>query len=150
MIVNTYSFLDTVAAISGPNGAFSLIGGNSDEGITTEQAEDKNQMTPGAEGSVMHSLHAANHGTCTLRFLKISPINAQLNQLYNGQRASSALWGKNVITVSDPVRGDSVSITGAAFKKHTPVTQSKDGNSMEWPFDCASIVIKLGSGSPSL
>ena len=82
----TYSFLDVQAAISGPGGNFPLAGdesGNSEEGITIEPTGDKNIMTVGADGSVMHSLKGDRSGTVTVRLLKTSTINAALQALYN-------------------------------------------------------------------
>ncbi|MBU9403923.1 DUF3277 family protein, partial [Burkholderia multivorans] len=60
----TYSFQDVTATIVGPGGAFSLGYGsaNAEEGITIAQAGDKNTMTVGADGEVMHSLHADKSG----------------------------------------------------------------------------------------
>ena len=82
----TYSFLDVQAAISGPGGNFPLAGdesGNSEEGITIEPTGDKNIMTVGADGSVMHSLKGDRSGTVTVRLLKTSTINAALQALYD-------------------------------------------------------------------
>src|SRR4051812_15698354 len=104
----TYSFMNVQAAISGPGGSFSLGAGVgvAEEGIDLDPVEDKNTMNHGADGPAMHSLHAAKPGLITVRLLKISPANAQLDALYNLQTANPALHGQNTITVSDPQRGD--------------------------------------------
>jgi hypothetical protein len=59
--------------------------------------EAKNTMTIGADGEVMHSLHAGKSGTITVTLLKTSPVNKKLSLMYNAQSQSSALWGNNVI-----------------------------------------------------
>lgn len=148
----TYSFLDVGASIVGPGGSFQLGSGAgvADEGITAEYAEDKNSMSVGADGQVMHSLHAAKHGTMTVRLLKTSPTNAKLSQMYAAQSVSSALWGQNIITVNDSARGDLASGRQCAFKKHTGVTWAKDPNMNEWAFDVGLLDILLGSGSPAV
>lgn len=58
--MGAYSFADVTASIDGPGGNFALTGGAAEEGIKVEMAEDKNTMTAGADGEVMHSLHVAN------------------------------------------------------------------------------------------
>jgi len=142
--------LDVAATIVGPGGSFSLGygSGNAEEGITVEMVEDKNTMTIGADGSVMHSLHAGNGGTVTVRFLKTAPTNAQLSAMYDFQRVSSALWGNNTIVISDPARGDQTSCRNVAFKRQPTVTYAKDGGVQEWAFDCGQIDVLLGDGTP--
>lgn len=150
--MGTYSFLDVKAVISGPGGSFSIgsDAGAAEEGITAEYNEDKNTMTAGAGGDVMHSLHAANLGTITIRLLKTSPVNAQLSALYNLQTQNGALHGQNVITVRDVSRGDVITGKQAAFKKHTGLTYAKDGNMNEWAFDVGNLNMLLGAGRPDV
>ncbi|GAB7212501.1 hypothetical protein OS31_40110 [Dickeya oryzae] len=73
----TYSFMDVTATLVGPTGSIDLGYGsaNSDEGITVTMAEAKNTMTIGADGEVMHSLHAGKAGTVTINLQKTSPVN---------------------------------------------------------------------------
>lgn len=49
-------------------------------------------MTVGADGEVMHSLHAGKSGTITVTLLKTSPVNKKLSLMYNAQSQSSATW----------------------------------------------------------
>lgn len=142
----TYSFLDVAAAIVGPGGAFSLgaDAATAEEGITIEMAEDQNTMTVGADGSVMHSLHAGRSGTLTVRLLKTSPVNAQLNAMFEVQRVSSALHGRNVITVRDTARGDVVTCQQVAFARKPALNYAKDGGTNEWTFHCGRVDQLLG------
>lgn len=148
--MGSYSFLDCAASIAGPGGAFQLGSGsgNTEEGITTAMVEDKNTMTIGADGSVMHSLHGGKGGTVTVRLLKTSPVNAQLSEMYNFQAKSSASWGQNTITIRDIARGDTITCQLCAFKKHPDVTYAKDGGTNEWTFDAGIIDHQLGTGTP--
>ena len=147
--MSTYSFIDVAASIVGPGGAFSLGygSGNAEEGISIAMTEEKNTMTVGADGSVMHSLHAGNSGTITLRFLKTSPTNQQLSVMLDLQRVSSALWGNNTIVISDPARGDQISCTQCAFQRWPNITYAKDGGVQEWQFHSGSINGILGDGT---
>lgn len=143
----TYSFIDNQASITGPGGSFSLSygSGNSEEGITTSFVEDKNVMTVGADGTVMHSHHAGRGGTYTLHYLKTSPTNAQLNLLYNTQTLSSTLHGKNIITIRDNSSGDVITGAFCAFKKHPDINYAKDGGMQAWVFDVGTHTVLLGS-----
>lgn len=143
----TYSFLDVTAAFEGPGAAFPLAGsgeGNAEEGITVEATEDINTMTVGADGSVMHSLHANKSGMIRVRLLKTAPLNSLLSAAYNFQTASGANHGKNTITIANPVTGDNVTCTGVAFKKATPLTYAKDGQYNDWEFHAGQIDRVLG------
>lgn len=134
----TYSFLNTVATISGPGAPLVNMGAGAavaEEGITIEATEDKNVMTIGADGQGQHSLVSSNACTVTVRLLKTSPTNAALGIMYDVQSASSALWGQNVLNVVNTGTGDATIIQSAAFKKKPTITYAKEGGIMEWTFD---------------
>lgn len=147
-----YSFKDVKATILGVGGAIVMgsDAGVDDEGITIDRVGDKNTMTTGADGAVMHSLHAENSGTVTVRLLKTSPINQQLQEMYDLQRISSEVWGQNLIVVSDIVRGDMGECNQVAFKKFPNEKWSKDGAMLEWTFDAGDIDQILGAGTFNL
>jgi spore coat protein U-like protein len=145
----TYSFLDSVATISGPGGTFNLSGetqGNADEGVTFEYEEDKGSITMSAGGGGMHNLHASNAGSATVRLLKNSHVNQLLSNLYNSQSTRGTLWGQNVIRCSNRTSGDVLVLSLAAFKRHSPITYAKDGGTNEWQFRGIKLSIKLGQG----
>ena len=77
----TYSFMDVTASLSGPTGEIDLGYGSasSEEGITVAMGGPKNTMTIGADGEVMHRLHADKSGTVTVNLLKTSPTNKKLS-----------------------------------------------------------------------
>jgi len=143
-----YSFLNVVATIAGPGGAFNLGAGAAvaEEGITIEPTEDKNVMTIGADGKGQHSLIASNACTLTIRLLKTSPINAALMAMYDLQSASSSLWGQNVITIVDSGRNDLNVCQAVAFKKKPTITYAKEAGFNEWTFDAISLNTVLGQG----
>lgn len=147
-----YSFLDIVAAITGPNGSFSIGNGAgvAEEGITITMIDAKNTMVIGADGQGMHSLHAGKGGTVTLRLLKTSPTNAQLQDMYSADTASSANHGRNTIVIRDPSRGDVASAKFCAFQRFPDTTYSKDGNVVEWVWDSAEVDVLLGTGTPAV
>ena len=147
-----YSFKDVVAAIDGPGGSFQLGNGAgaAEEGITIEAVEDKNIMTIGADGTGMHSLVASEASTVTVRLLKTSPVNNQLQTMYNFQTTSSAFHGSNAITVSNPATGDVINLQQVAFKKRPAINYQKEGGMNEWLFDAILTNQVLGVGTPEI
>lgn len=135
--MKTYSFKDTVAAIVGPGGSFSIgAGAGIDEGgITIEPVDDVNAMTIGADGEGFHNLHASRAATITVRVLKTSPLNAKLGAMLAFQRTSAANWGQNCITIVNNALNDNISAQDVAFGKVPVVTYAKDGTMNEWRFD---------------
>ena len=143
----TYSFLDVSATISGPGGiGINLAAGAAaaEEGITIEPSEDKNVMTIGADGRGQHSLIASDGCKVTVRLLKTSPVNSQLQLMYDLQSSSSTLWGTNVITVANSASKDLSVVQAAAFQKKSTLTYAKEGGMMEWNFDGISVQSILG------
>jgi hypothetical protein len=106
--------------------------------------EAKNTMTIGADGEVMHSLHAGKSGTITVTLLKTSPVNKNC-LMYNAQSQSSATWGNNVIVMRNKVSGDITTARSCAFQKQPDHANAKVGNTVSWVFDCGKIDQLLGS-----
>lgn len=144
--MSTYSFLDVSASLTGPTGVIDIGQGsaNSEEGITQTMGGDKNTMTIGADGEVMHSLHADKSGTITVTLLKTSPVNKKLSLAYNAQSQSSALWGNNIIVIRNSASGDISTARSCAFKKQPDFSNAKEGNTVAWVFDCGKIDQLLG------
>lgn len=142
----TYSFLDCSASITGPGGSFPLGqgAGAAEEGITIERTGDKDTLTIGADGTPMHSLHADKSGRITIRVLKTSPTNSLLQAMYDIQSISSAVWGNNVIVISDTARGDTTAARAVAFQKFPNITYAKEGGVNEWTFNAGYIDAVLG------
>ncbi|EAA7661184.1 DUF3277 domain-containing protein [Salmonella enterica subsp. enterica serovar Cubana] len=142
----TYSFLDVTASLTGPTGVIDLGQGsaNSEEGITVAMGGNKNTMTIGADGEVMHSLHADKSGTITVTLLKTSPVNKKLSLAYNAQSQSSATWGNNVIVIRNTASGDISTARSCAFQKQPDFNNAKEGGTVAWVFDCGKIDQLLG------
>lgn len=144
----TYSFQDNMCSISGPSGSTSLGAGscNSEGGISVVMTEDKSTMTIGADGCVMHSLHAGKSATVTVRLLKTSPTNAILSTMYASDCQSSQLFGNNTISIRDMARNDVIVCQQCAFAKFADVTYAKEGGEMTWTFHAGIVDFVLGSG----
>lgn len=144
--MSTYSFLDVTASLTGPTGIIDLGQGsaNAEEGITQTMGGNKNTMTIGADGEVMHSLHADKSGTITVTLLKTSPVNKKLSLAYNAQSQSSATWGNNVIVIRNTASGDISTARSCAFQKQPDFNNAKEGGTVAWVFDCGKIDQLLG------
>lgn len=143
-----YSFLNVSALIAGPGLVANLGAGAAaaEEGITIAPVGDKNEMTIGADGKGQHSLIASDACLVTIRLLRTSPMNALLMAAYDFQSASSALWGQNIITVTDSGRGDLSLIQAAAFKKKPDLNYADKAGMIEWTFDAIQANSVLGAG----
>ena len=140
-----YSFLEVNAAIEGPGGAFSLSGaGNSEEGIGIEPTGDKNVMTIGADGHVMHSLRADKSGTVTVNLVRNSSVNAKLQLMYNLQTASARLHGMNTIVIINNASGDTITCRQCAFAKAITNNYQADPGTISWVFHAGKIDGLLG------
>lgn len=140
-MASSYSFLNVVAAIAGPGAAFNLGAGASvsEEGISIAPTTEKNIMVIGADGKGQNTLVADNSGLITIRLLKTSPTNGFLQLAYDLQSANSALWGQNVITITDTARKEVTVCQACSFKKKPEITYDKAGPVIEWTFDAISI-----------
>lgn len=145
--MSTYAFTDTAVSLVGLGAVLQLGSGNgvAEEGITIKREGDKNKMTLGADGTGMHSLVAASAGTIEITLLKTSPSNAALMELYNVQRVTAALWGSNVITITQSGLGDLHVCTQCAFKKAPDIGYAVEGKTVTWVFDSVLINNKLGA-----
>lgn len=134
-----YSFADVVATINGPGGSIILGSGsgNAEEGISIESVEEKDTMQIGADGYVVHNLHASKAMRARVRLMKTSPTNAALMAMYNLQTSSSLFHGQNIIAIANPVTGDSYSLREAAFARNPNNGFAKESAAIEWEFNAS-------------
>lgn len=142
--MSSYSFKDVYATLTDPTGTIiplsGLGSGVAEEGISIEPTGDKNTMTVGADGSVMHSLSADESGVATIRYLQTSHANGLLNLLYQKQTQSALLHGHNVLTVTNVAGKEVIVSRQCAFKKYPAIKYGKEGAIMEWTFDLGHVV----------
>ncbi len=147
--MTAYSFLDMALSISGPSGSATVGGdntGSSEEGFSIIFEEDRDVMTQGADGSVMHSLTAAKRGRVELHLLKTSPYNAVLSQIFASDSSAGSLnWAKNTMTARNAISGDTYQITGVAIRKFADNNYQTRGNILTWVFNASVIDPTLGN-----
>ncbi len=145
--MSTYSFQDVQCSLTAADASINLGNGAgvAEEGISFTQAEDKNKRTMGADGNGMHSLKASQAYDIKVRLLKTSPMNAQLQKLYNLQAASSKKWGKNTITFNHTAASDNGTFSKCAFKKTPDQVYATEANTLEWEFEAIKGNVTLGT-----
>ena len=136
-----YSFADVTASITGPGGNFSIGAGAgiASEGITIEWTAESNVMTKGADRSTLHTFVADNSATITVRLLKNSPTNGQLQAMFDLQSSEAALWGSNVIYISSKSLGEIHTATDVAFTKRPNSGFAKEPDMYEWIFHAGEV-----------
>lgn len=145
-----YSFGDVVSQIQGPSGSVSLSEkGIANEGISIEPAQ-RVTTTYGADGSWMHALHKSRGGKIRVTCMKNGRINGLLSKMFAGDQASSANTGQNVISVRNPVVGDSWTAIGCAFVGLPTTVYNADGAALVWEFNVGMVDGVLGSGTPEI
>lgn len=143
----SYSFLNISASLAGIGGVIDLGYGAeiASEGITISMNQDKNSMMIGADGAVVHSLHAGKSGTVSVKLLKTSPANNKLSVMYNLQTQSSTTHGNNVIYIRNSGGNDVCVCREVAFKKHADLVYAEEADIVEWIFDAGKVDIVLGT-----
>lgn len=142
----TYSFQNVTASIVGSGVVDLGFGsGNAKEGITVEFNEPRNAMYIGADGSVMHSLKANKSGTVTVRLIRTSDQNSQLQLMANAQYLSSSLHGNNVITIRDKGNSEVCVCRSCAFRNPASRNYAEEAGIQEWVFDCGEIDFVTGT-----
>lgn len=143
-----YSFVNVQATLNAPGGSIQLGYGaaTAKEGIEIKPTGDKNKMTTGADGTVMHALLADKSGKIMVRLLKTSPSNSLLMAMYDYQTTlGSTVWGQGTIVVTMNGVGDIHTGRQVAFTKRPTVKYDAEGDIMEWEFDVGQLDAVLGT-----
>jgi hypothetical protein len=145
--MQTYSFLDVKATLSGVGGSISLGSGAgcAEEGLSIEYTEETDSMMIGADGKIVHSLHAAKAGRVMIRLLKTSSVNSLLTAMYNLQRTSSLFHGNNIMVITNIATGDIYTCQQVAFARFPNNSYAKEANVIEWEFNVGQIDPTLGA-----
>jgi len=150
--MSAYSFLDIVGSIVGPGGLISIGNGtgSAKEGIEIKWKEDKNKQTIGADGTAMNVLSADDSAEVSVKLLRTSTWNALLQIMYNYQKSTALLWGKNHSVFTDMARGDFVTLADMAFKKCPGWDAKEAPDVVEWTFDVGKAHVIRGIGTPEI
>ena len=76
-----------------------------------------------------------------------SPINNQLQTLYNTQTATAASHGQNVIIVRDSTRGDVETLLNCAFTSSPSSNFRTEAGTIQWVWDVGFRTTVRGTGT---
>lgn len=140
-MAKAYSFRDVIVTITSTSILKTVKGKNS---IEIEFDEDAVVKEVAADGQAQYSVTADRSGTVKIECHKTSELNQSLNQLWAGQDLTTVVAGNIQILLSDLARGDLVTMTNCAIKKHAPLKYTKEAGMNEWELYAEKIVPVLG------
>ena len=108
-------------------------------GIPEDQIKDLCGCYVYGQEVINKQVEIPNSGTVTIRLMRTSPQNAQLQLMYNAQTLSSSLHGNNVITIRDKGNSEICVCRGCAFQKVADRNYGEEAGIQEWVFDCIKI-----------
>lgn len=135
----TWSLMNVLASISGPGYTVDLMGCVTTDGIQITPNDERNLMTPGGNGCVMHTLRLNKSGRILVNLLTTSATNAELYEMMNYQMSDPTLHGQNVISIKHGTLGDDITAKFVAFVGPPEVTWTADGSARQWAFDAGEI-----------
>jgi hypothetical protein len=142
--METYSFADCILVLTFPSGG-GVISGAGIGDVTIAMAQDRTAMAPAADGNIMISKIAGNHGTVTLNIQQTSPAHLLLLGLYNAQVISPALlWAGGTGLFRDVVGTKTYNFVGLCFQKRGDHGYGAQGAMVTWPFMVADIQAVAG------
>lgn len=134
-----YSFLDTILNLAFATGAMSITGkGIGDCSVT--MAQDRTAMEASADGSIMISKIAGNHGHLTVNVQQTSDAHKFLLGMYNALiPAPPALWAQGAGILRSLSDNSTHTFTGVCFQKLGDKPYGKQGAMVTWTLLCGDI-----------
>ena len=137
----TYSFLDTVVIIACPVIPIPItITGEGAGSVSVTMSAERTAIDYAADGAIMISKLAGNHGTVSINVQQTSTAHRDLLLLYNALIiAPPASWALSAMTIRNVANGSAHLCTGVAFSKVPDKSYQKEGQHVTWSFICADI-----------
>lgn len=137
--MNTYSFLDCVLNLVFPGGGAVLTGAGLGD-VTVSMAQDRSAIDAAADGAIMISKIAGNHGTLTLNIQQVSDAHKFLLQQYNALIAKPpSLWAQGAGIMRCLSDNTQHHFTGVCFQKLGDKGYEKQGKNVQWVLLCGDI-----------
>lgn len=138
-MAETYSFLDCILNIAFSGGAMTITGAGIGD-MTITMAQERSAMEAAADGNVMISKIAGNHGSLTLNIQQTSSAHKFLLQQYNALIiAPPALWAQGAGVLRSLSDSTSHTLTGVCFQKLGDKGYEKQGKMVQWTLLVADI-----------
>jgi hypothetical protein len=137
--METYSFLDCILNLAFPGGVMTITG----KGIgsaSIQMAQERSAMEAAADGNIMISKIAGNHGSLVIEVQQTSAAHKFLLQQYNFLiLAPPAIWAQGAGLMRCLSDSSSHTFTGLCFQKLGDKGYEKQGKMVSWNLLCGDI-----------
>lgn len=137
----TYSFIDSVIVVSHPSlNSPIIIVGEGAGSVTVAMAETRTVHDAAADGSIMVSKVAGNHGTVNIDVQQTSKVHKKLLNLFNSLVVGTTdKWAQATISVRNITDKTGHVCTGVSPQKVPDKAYAKNGAHITWVFMAADI-----------
>lgn len=130
--METYSFLDCILNLAFPSGAMSITGKGIGD-MTISMAQERSIMEAAADGNVMISKVAGNHGSISINVQQTSDAHKFLLAMYNALIiAPPAVWAQGAGLLRSISDATTHTFSGLCFQKLPDKPYSKQGSLVTW------------------
>lgn len=138
--MNTYSFLDCILNLVFPPSFTMAITGAGIGDMTVSMAQERAMMEAAADGVIMVSKIAGNHGQIVINVQQTSDAHKFLLSAYNALIiAPPALWAQGAGILRSLSDSTSHTFTGMCFQKLGDKGYEKQGKMVTWTILCGDI-----------
>jgi hypothetical protein len=130
--MNTYSFLDCILNVAFPGGTMTITGKGIGD-ISINMAQERSMIEAAADGNVVISKIAGNHGSLTINLQQTSDAHKFFLAQYNALIiAPPSLWAQGAGLMRCLSDGTSHTFTGLCFQKLGDKGYEKQSKMVSW------------------
>lgn len=137
--METYSFEDCILNLAFPRGSMVLTGKGIGD-MTVQMAQERSVMEAAADGNVMISKVAGNHGSLSLNIQQTSDAHKFLLQQFNALVAGPpSIWAQGAGILRCLSDSTTHTFAGMCFQKLGDKPYQKQGQNVQWVILCGDI-----------
>ena len=137
--METYSFEDCILNLAFPGGSMVLTGKGLGD-MTVQMAQERSVMEAAADGNVMISKVAGNHGSLSLNIQQTSDAHKFLLQQFNALVAGPpSIWAQGAGILRCLSDSTTHTFAGMCFQKLGDKPYQKQGQNVQWIILCGDI-----------
>jgi hypothetical protein len=141
--IGVYSVSALTVTLSSPLGSIDIFSGLSkSDGLSIAFASDSATLTEGLNGSTVHNINIAENGTITANILYDSPVNSQLDDLY---QAKGIIHPRDCVLIArDGLTKRTYTCTGLSIQKLPEIKYGAEVGVLAWTFLVSNITVTGG------
>lgn len=137
--MNTYSFLDCILILAFPTGAMTITGKGIGD-FSVSMTQERSAMQAAADGTIMISKIAGNHGQLTINVQQTSDAHKFLLAMYNALIIlPPSMWAQAAGLARCTSDSTSHTFTGMCFQKLGDKGYEAQGKNVSWVLLCGDI-----------